>query len=407
MMHRFFYRPQYLLALCLTARTLCLHAQEPTRILPDTLPQTDSLAYDQLRAVSAQMHTQAALLADYYQKKAAPLQQARAAAEALQILAKQDTTLTKDSLKILQTVLKTAKKREKEAVQILKKADRTAAQAKTLAETTDTAALRLQIPKIFREIQKIMPRNQAEKTQKPLAAILGPISIRDHAAPKNEQEQEQPPIPAAAPDSTAQTTEKYLKNTRKQIPAQRDKPIRRQKPATDVLRNPPTPPCQLALEQRDAFSGELYRETAPEELFRFTNPIMKKVLEDKTHIRCDAALTGTGAQVALRLQFTINDPNPRSTFGGLPQGSIAVLKFIDGTTHTLYNLKADTGAPDEQTGTYRFTGLYPLDPATQKKITSRELDKLRIAWMTGYEDYEIYRVDVLSQLLPCLLAPKP
>ncbi|MEY3248038.1 MAG: hypothetical protein RL742_81 [Bacteroidota bacterium] len=407
MIHRSFHRPQFLLLLCFAARTLHLSAQEPTRILPDTLPQTDSLAYEQLRAISAQMQTQANLLADYYQKKAAPTQQARAEAEALLILAKQDSIQTKDSLKILQTVLKTAKKREKEAVQILKKADRTAAQAKTLAETTDTAALRLQIPKIFREIQKIMPRNQSEKTEKPLAAILGSISIHDHAAPKNEQNLEQPPIPAAAPDSTAQTTEKYLKNTRKQIPAQRDKPIRRQKPATDVLRNPPTPPCQLALEQRDAFSGELYRETAPEELFRFTNPIMKKVLEDKTHIRCDAALTGTGAQIALRLQFTINDPNPRSTFGGLPQGSIAVLKFIDGTTHTLYNLKADTGAPDERSGAHQFTGIYPLDPATQKKIAARELDKFRIAWMTGYEDYEIYRVDVLQQLLPCLLAPKP
>jgi hypothetical protein len=405
MIHRFFHRPKYLLALCFTARTLCLHAQEPARILPDTLPQTDSLAYEQLRAMSAQMQSQAAILADYYQEKAAPTQQARAEAEALLILAKQDSMQTKDSLKILQTVLKTAKKREKEAVQILKKADRTAAQAKTLAESTDTAALRLQIPKIFREIQKIMPRNQAEKTQKPLAAILGPISIRDHETPKNEQEQ--PPIPAAAPDSTSQTTEKKLKHTRKQTPAQPDKPIRRQMPATDVLRNPPSPPCRLTIEQRDAFSGELYRETAPEELFRFTSPIMKKVLEDKTHIRCDAALTGTGPQIALRLQFTINDPNPRSTFGGLPQGSIAVLKFIDGTTHTLYNLKTDTGTPDERSGAYRFTGLYPLDPATQKKIAARELDKLRIAWMTGYEDYEIYRVDVLQQLLPCLLAPKP
>jgi hypothetical protein len=407
MTHRFFRRPQYLLALCFAAQTLCLHAQIPARILQDTLPKTDSLTYEQLRAVSAQMHTQATILADFYQKKAAPAQQARAAAETQQILAKQDTTLTKDSLKILQTVLKTAKKREKEAVQILKKADRTAEQAKTLAASTDTAALRLQIPKVFREIQKIMPRNEPEKTEKPLAAILGSISIRDHETPKNEQKQEQPPIPAAAPDSTAQTTAKKLKNTRKQTPTQPDKPLRRQTPATDVLRNPPTPPCRLAVEQRDAFSGELYRETAPEELFRFTNPIMKKVLENKTHIRCDAALTGTGAQVTLRLQFSINDPNPRSTFGGLPQGSIAMLKFMDGTTHTLYNLKADTGAPDERSGAYQFAGIYPLDPATQKKIAARELDKLRIAWMTGYEDYEIYRVDVLSHLLPCLLAPKP
>ncbi|MGI9159384.1 MAG: hypothetical protein ACR2K1_06500 [Saprospiraceae bacterium] len=405
MIHRFFYQPKYLLALCFTARMLCLHAQEPTRILPDTLPHTDSLAYDQLRAIGAKLHAQAGILTDFYGKKAVARQEARAEAEARLIPAKQDTTLGKDSLKTLQTVFKKSQKQEKEALRVLKKAEITAKLAKKLAETQDTTALRLQIPKVFREIQKIMPRNQSEKPEKPLAAILGPISIHDNAPSKNEQEQA--PSPAAEPDSTTQTTEKKLKKNRKQTPAPPDNPIHRYDPKTDVLRNPPTPPCRLAVEQRDAFSGERYRETAPEELFRFTNPIMKKVLEDKTHIRCDATLTATGPQVALRLQFTINDPNPRSTFGGLPQGSIAVLKFMDGTTHTLYNLKADTGAPDERSGAYMFTGLHPLDPATQKKIAARELDKLRIAWMTGYEDYEIYRVDVLLRLLPCLLAPKP
>ena len=405
MIHRFFCRSRCLLALCFSALTLCLCAQEPTRVLPDSLPPTDSLIYEELRAISAKIQAQAVILADFYGKKAAPLQQARTEAETLLLLAKQDSSLTKDSLKTLQTNLKNIKKSEKEALQMQEKADITAARAKTLAETEDTAALRLQIPKVFRQIQQITPRNQVEKQEKPLAAILGPISIRDNTPPKNEQEQA--PIPAAVPDSTTQTNTKKLKNTRKQTPAPPDNPIRQYDPKTDVLLNPPTPPCRLAVEQLDAFSGELYRETAPEELFRFTNPIMKKVLEDKTHIRCDATLTGTGPQVALRLQFTINDPNPRSTFGGLPQGSIAVLKFIDGTTHTLYNLRADTGAPDEQSGAYRFTGLYPLDPATQKKIAARELDKLRIAWMTGYEDYEIYRVDVLLRLLTCLLAPKP
>ncbi len=366
------------------------------------------MSYEYLTEISAQMLRQADLLLAFHREKSAALEQKRADAEALSAQVRQDSTISKDSIKTLQQSLKTAKAHEKEALREQKKAEQAAMRAKTLAATSDTAVLRLQVPKVFKEIQKVAAFSREAPVEPPLDTLIGPVTINEKALLPAEQEAPAAELPAETiPDSTLTDAEKKGKSKRKQTPAEPEKKIRAYDPAADVLLNPPTPPCRLATERRDAFSGELYRETAPEELFRFTNEVMKKVLEGKTHIRCDAAISGAGPRITLRLLFTIHDPNPRRTFGGLAQGGMAVLKFIDGTTHTLYNVRADTGTQDPESDTYAFLGVYDIDPATQKKIAAQELDKLRIAWMTGYEDYEIYRVEVLMRQLSCLTTPKP
>ncbi len=105
----------------------------------------------------------------------------------------------------------------------------------------------------------------------------------------------------------------------------------------------------------------------------------------------------------LNLTFTINDVNARRAFGSLPRNGVAILKLLDGETLTLYNLKPDEGQPDASNTSFTFRGQYTLEPGMFKKLQKTLLDKVRIAWSTGYEDYEVHNVDVLARQLSCLL----
>jgi hypothetical protein len=173
-------------------------------------------------------------------------------------------------------------------------------------------------------------------------------------------------------------------------------------PANDVMLRPPSSPCVIASSSRDEFSGEISREMAGAELFRYTNPALKNYLKGKTHVVCEAALSSSGTRTNLLLTFNINDPNARKAFGRLEKNGIATLKFLDGTTFQLQNAIADEGVFNLETESAVFRAQYPLNPEVLKKIRRSELDKIRILWSKGYDDYDVQQVDLLMQQAACL-----
>ena len=43
-----------------------------------------------------------------------------------------------------------------------------------------------------------------------------------------------------------------------------------------------------------------------------------------------------------------------------------------------------------------------MDKSVQREALKSELDKMRVVWRTGYEDYQIYHVDFLINQINCL-----
>jgi len=174
-------------------------------------------------------------------------------------------------------------------------------------------------------------------------------------------------------------------------------------PKADVMLNPPSAPCVLIRDVRDEFSGETYRELQRGELFRFNNEYEKKIMPPgQSHIVCEAALAEKGNAASLWLTFSVRDPNARKTFGGFTKNSQAVLKFMDGTTVNIFNLRADEGVADASGNVIQFKAQYNIDKETLKKLERTELDKIRIAWATGYEDYDVQNVNLLRRQASCL-----
>ncbi|MBK9335203.1 MAG: hypothetical protein IPM98_00930 [Lewinellaceae bacterium] len=301
-----------------------------------------------------------------------------------------DTLATPEEREILKKALDIAEKAEKAALREVNKADKVLVSVQKTADL-EGDVLRKNLPKAHKQVAALIPKPEVAEDEKPIADILGAVAV---SAPSDTD-----PLPEA-PVPTEEETVASPKKDKK--PAARP-PFKQYDPAADVLLNPPARNCTLTVDTRDEFSGERRREVQKEELFRFTSPSLKAYLQDREHIVCNASVSTTGGAQLLQLQFQINDANAKRAFGNLPKNGVAILKFLDGETLTLYNLRADEGRAGDDKVSYTFAGQYPIDPGMLKKIQKTLLDKVRIAWATGYEDYDVQNVDLLARQIGCLL----
>lgn len=313
-------------------------------------------------------------------------------------MAKQDSTITKSQLDSLSREAKIAKNIYKKAFDLSVKAIKLTQFLESL-DFQDSLSLRKNLPKAWTRTaqlyDEVYPPAPSELLEKDTVA-------EEPKSDKPKKEKRKKEITPTEISSTDQPTPSQpgAKPTNSNDP----KRFAAYSPAANVLLHPPTPPCVIASNSRDEFSGEITREMARAELFRYTNPVLITYLQGKVHVICEAALVNTGPNTSLLLTFTINDPNARKAFGRLDKNSIASLKFIDGSSFTVQNAGADDGVYNSETGATVYRAQYPLASDLIKKIRNTELDKLRIAWSNGYDDYEVQQVDLLMRQAACLFA---
>jgi len=176
------------------------------------------------------------------------------------------------------------------------------------------------------------------------------------------------------------------------------KPAHRQ-PADYRVR--PTP-CIAEANLRDEATGLRRIELSPGVLFSHTDQDLRPYFKDKELITCRARLSSAGPYTQLILEFHIASLNAQSNFGGLPEGSLLRFKLLDGEFVSLYNLRADRGRIDPYSGHMVFVGRYALDRTEARKLRKTGLDKVRVMWTTGFEDYEVTDVDFLIHQINCL-----
>jgi hypothetical protein len=170
----------------------------------------------------------------------------------------------------------------------------------------------------------------------------------------------------------------------------------------DVFMNTPTPDCAIAYEGKDEFTGKIKRETMPTRFFTHTDDLMKKALLDKDFITCD--ITGTKVENSrytyLNLTFTILSKDIQRTLGFLDRGTPIIFVMVNGNKITLFANKTDIGVVDIDKGTTTYRAQLTAESVTD--ITGSEVDYVRVNWTSGYEDYEVYNVEVLKNLFDCL-----
>jgi len=391
-MKKYFY---LILLVVLGAINKPLLAQTQPNQIPDAIPRFDTLSDWELSELATDYFKQAKNILDTFEVQAADATKRRLALEADLGTLKNDSTTTRGQLDSVNVHLKAAKSGEKTLLKQRKQAEKTALFIDKVVHM-EAGARRKNMSKCLDDLQKIdkLLHPPSEPAAKPIAEIVGSQEV---AFPSDT-------MPVTAADTLAQASEAKDKPNKLKTKTL-EKPGAKYSsydPSQDVLFNPPNPPCSLALNVRDEFSGEIRKETARTELFRFTNPLLRNYYKDKPHILCEAGIGTAGPSATLNLVYTIRDANARKAFGTVQKNGVAILKFIDGTTFTLYNIRPDEGTfdPNGQVATYR--AQYGLDKTILKKMRTNMIDKIRMAWSTGYEDYDVQQIDVLMRQVHCI-----
>jgi hypothetical protein len=394
-----------------------LSPQDPISIwlltLPlDSLPDIASLSDDQVLRYTYQLADKAVSLENDINFKARKTLDEQTQLEQVYKLAKKEGVADKNELDSLKSALKIIKSNAHKILTNQKAAKKVSSYA---LETTklEVQNMRKAIPTLREKVVGLAKMSQ-EKTD-----FLVPFEVKDDKnaqvktkkvkSKKVKKEKIATPEAEIASETKVDTIpnigdidQKRTKNAINTtlVPEKKLKPYDIKE---DVMLNPPIASCVFTLNKTDEFSGKVLKELKYEEAFRFTNNYMKTHLDDKPHIVCESNLSTLGELVLVNLKVTINELNALKSFGGVSKKGLCTLKLINGNVLNLESVRDDEGILDEVGGFCVFNMQFATNKAALKILQKSELDKIRISWKRGYEEYEIYNVDIFKRQANCLL----
>lgn len=162
--------------------------------------------------------------------------------------------------------------------------------------------------------------------------------------------------------------------------------------------------CIYETNKMDPASGLMLKALKPAIMFTHTDPDLKPYFRGKDLITCLGRVSKSGSYMQLTIEFQIASSHSQNNFGALEEGSMLRFKLMNDEYISLFNLKTSMGHIDPYTGYTIFSGQYALGKQEINKLSKLELDKMRVMWSTGFEDYDVYHVDFLIDQLKCLIS---
>lgn len=165
----------------------------------------------------------------------------------------------------------------------------------------------------------------------------------------------------------------------------------------------PIKSCRYTFEGVDAKTNRVRRDLEPQPLFTYTDEKLRMFLKDKEYLRCQGFLSAVdGGFRVLTLEFTFASPNAREAYGFIEKGSMLGIKLLDGNFVNLTSGAMDRGSYDTKNGLLTYRVQYPIDYALLPFLQRSEVDKVRVFWSSGYEEYEVYNLDFFTRQIACL-----
>jgi hypothetical protein len=166
--------------------------------------------------------------------------------------------------------------------------------------------------------------------------------------------------------------------------------------------SPPQVPCSLAFEGPDENTGQHIRASAPELFFTPTDQSLRPYLAGKEYLSAMAYIHSRGGYRYLTLKIAFANPNAITTYGFLDKGSLLSIHLLDGNYINLRAARAANGSWDADLGELSYEVTYSIDRSNISSLRQSDLDYIQLFWSSGFEEYDIFQVDVLQRLLACL-----
>lgn len=167
--------------------------------------------------------------------------------------------------------------------------------------------------------------------------------------------------------------------------------------------NPPKASCETAFDGYDENIRRRVTAMPAKKLFAHTDERLRLHLKGKEYLECKAYLSSIdGGFRILNLDFTFAYPNAREAYGFIEKGSILTILFLNGDFINLQAGVLAKGQYDMQTEELNYSVQYPVNPNQVVYLKKNELDRVRVYWSSGYEEYEVFELDFFMDQSKCL-----
>ncbi|GLR20050.1 hypothetical protein GCM10007940_46660 [Portibacter lacus] len=170
----------------------------------------------------------------------------------------------------------------------------------------------------------------------------------------------------------------------------------------NVYENPPKADCNIVFNGIDAVTKRQKIEVQREFLFGYTHPKLRSYFKDEFFLNCYAKMVKLDKKYYLWLYISIASKDAIKTYGRIDQNSTLKFELLSGEILYAQNLQSAIGQLEAYTGNTNYEIILPLDKSKYKLLSKGEIDRLGIMWSSGYEQYEIYNVDVVKNQIECL-----
>lgn len=160
--------------------------------------------------------------------------------------------------------------------------------------------------------------------------------------------------------------------------------------------------CEIVFDGYDSEIGSQRKEVKTQPFFSYTLDKMKPYFKTEDYLTCDANISKVDKKYFLTLKIRIKSKDAKKTYGILRANENIKIQMIDGRSIYGKSINEDNGVIESYTGNTLYTGIFQLSKDDINDLKKNYLDNLGIIWSSGYEEYNIYNVDFLTNQLECL-----
>ena len=163
-----------------------------------------------------------------------------------------------------------------------------------------------------------------------------------------------------------------------------------------------TPGCKIAYDDYDASLKKDRKTLAPEPIFSYTHPRLKPVFKTENFLDAEAYLSRIGKNNYLVINVRLHSKDAGNAYGAVRKGEMVRIHLIGPHKVYGYATYSTQGDIEPYSGDMVYELIYLLEDSDVKKLEDYPIKDIGIVWTSGYEQYEVYDVDILQRQARCL-----
>lgn len=164
----------------------------------------------------------------------------------------------------------------------------------------------------------------------------------------------------------------------------------------------PSVSCDVLYNGVDKVSMQQRKQLVSHPFFYYTHPKLRSYYKDQSFLEGVASLMELGSYTFVTFKIVIKSKDAKRNYGEIEENSMMRIKTISGELLYLPALKNSNSSINKETGFTEYYVAFVIDKENKRALRKYDIDKIGIMWTSGFEEYEIYSVDLIKEQLNCL-----